>query len=74
MPQPEPKRLVGFCIIANRGMPMLVAEPMFMPEVHQYGGTWIFYVIAPIILCGFVFSLWWIVKGALGVFGRTPRG
>ena len=52
---------------------MLVAEPMLIPEVHK-GGTWIFYVIAPVILCGFVFSLWWIIKGALGVFGRTPRG
>jgi hypothetical protein len=45
-----------------------------VPEVHQYGGTWIFYVIAPIIICGVVFSLWWFVKGAIGVFGRTPRG
>ena len=47
---------------------------MLVPELHQYGGTWVFYVIAPIILCGVVASLWWIVKGAIGVFGRTPRG
>jgi hypothetical protein len=47
---------------------------MLVTEVHQYGGTWIFYVIAPVILCGVVASLWWIVKGAIGVFGRMPRG
>jgi hypothetical protein len=44
------------------------------PEAHQYGGTWAFYVIAPLILCGVVASLWLIVKGAIGVFGQTPRG
>ena len=47
---------------------------MLVPEVHQYGGTWAFYVIAPLILCGVVASLWLIVKGAIGVFGQTPRG
>ena len=67
-PQPEPKRLAGFCIIANRGIRML------LPEAYPYGGTWVFYVIAPVILSGVVASLWWIVKGAIGVFGRTPRG
>ena len=46
---------------------------MLVPELHQYGGTWIFFVIAPVILCGVVASLWWIVKGAIGVFGQTPR-
>jgi len=47
---------------------------MLVPEAHQYGGTWAFYVIAPLILCGVVASLWLIVKGAIGVFGQTPRG
>jgi hypothetical protein len=44
------------------------------PEAHHIGGTWAFYVIAPLILCGVVASLWLIVKGAIGVFGQTPRG
>ena len=43
---------------------------MLVSEVHQTGGTWIFYVVAPVILCGVVASLWLIVKGAIGVFGR----
>ena len=47
---------------------------MLVAEAHQYGGTWIFYVIAPVILCGVVASLWLIVKGAIGVFGQAPRG
>lgn len=47
---------------------------MLVPEVHQYGGIWLFYVIAPVVLCGVVACLLWIVKGATGVFGRTPRG
>jgi len=47
---------------------------MWVPEVHQYGGTWIFYVIAPLMLCGVVASLWLIIKGAIGVFGHKPRG
>ena len=42
---------------------------MLIVESHQYGGTWVFYVIAPIILFGSVVCLWWIVKGAIGVFG-----
>jgi hypothetical protein len=42
---------------------------MLVPESHQYGGGWVFYVIAPIILFGFVASLWWIVRGAIAVFG-----
>jgi hypothetical protein len=42
---------------------------MLVPESHQYGGAWVFYVIAPIILFGFVASLWWIVRGAIAVFG-----
>ena len=42
--------------------------------VRQYGGTWVFYVIAPAILCGVVACLWWIVKGSIGVFAQTPRG
>jgi hypothetical protein len=42
-------------------------------ELHHYGGTWVFYVIAPIILCGAVACLWWIVRGAIGVFGQTPQ-
>jgi hypothetical protein len=47
---------------------------MLVPEAHQYGGTWLFYVIALVILCGVVASLWWIVKGAIGVFGQSSRG
>ena len=48
---------------------------MLVPEAHPYGGgTWAFYVIAPLILCGVVASFWLIVKGAIGVFGPTPRG
>jgi hypothetical protein len=40
----------------------------------QNGGAWVFYVIAPVILCGVVTCLWWIVKGAIGLFGQTPHG
>jgi hypothetical protein len=40
-----------------------------VPESHQYGGTWLFYVIAPVILLGAVACLWWIVRGAIAVFG-----
>jgi hypothetical protein len=47
---------------------------MLVPETHQYGGTWAIYVIAPLLLGGIVASLWLIVKGAIGVFGQTPRG
>jgi hypothetical protein len=47
---------------------------MLLEVTHQYGGTWVVYVIAPIILCGVVACLSWIVKGAIGVFGQTPRG
>lgn len=47
---------------------------MLVPEIHPYGETWVFYVITPVILCGVVACLWWIVKGAAGVFGQTPRG
>src|SRR5215467_8104363 len=57
----------GFASLPIEGM------PMFVPDVHQYGGTWVFYVVAPVVLCGVVACLWWIVKGAIGVFGRTPR-
>jgi hypothetical protein len=45
---------------------------MLVPEAHQYyEGTWAFFVIAPLILCGVVASLWLIVKGATGIFGQT---
>ena len=48
---------------------------MLVPEAHPYGGgTWAFYVIAPLILCGVVASFWLIVKGAIGVFAPTPCG
>ena len=48
---------------------------MLVTEAHQYsGGTWAFYLITPLILCGVVASLWLIVTGAIGVFGQTPRG
>ena len=46
---------------------------MLVEEAHQHGGTWIFYVIAPVILCSAVACLWWIVRGAIAVFGKTPR-
>jgi hypothetical protein len=46
---------------------------MLVVEAHHYGGTWLFYVIAPVVLCGAVASLWWIVKGAIGIFGQTLR-
>ena len=46
-----------------------------LPEIaRQHGGTWVVYVIAPVVLCGVVACLWWIVKGAIGLFGQTPRG
>ena len=41
-------------------------------EAYRHGG-WILYVIAPVILCGGVASLWWIVRGAIAVFDKTPR-
>jgi len=47
---------------------------MLLEATHQYGGTWVFYVLAPVILCGVVASFWLIVKGAIGVFGPTPLG
>ena len=47
---------------------------MLVPEIHQYGGSWIMYVIVPVIFFGVVASLWLIVRGAIGVFGRRPRG
>ena len=48
---------------------------MLVPaEAHQYGGTWVFYVLVPLILCGVVASLWLIVRGAIGILGSTPRG
>jgi hypothetical protein len=47
---------------------------MFASEAHHCGGTWVLYVIAPVMLCGVVGCLWWIVKGAIGVFGGMPRG
>jgi hypothetical protein len=49
---------------------------MLVPEVHQYvgtWGTWALYVIAPLLLCGVVASLWLIVKGAIGVLLAEPR-
>jgi hypothetical protein len=45
---------------------------MLVVEAHRHG-TWVFYVIAPVILCGAVACLWWIVRGAIAVFGKTPR-
>jgi hypothetical protein len=41
---------------------------MLVPR-HQHGGAGCFNVIAPVILCGIAACLWWIVEGALGVFG-----
>ena len=34
-------------------------------EPHQHGGTWIFYVIVPVILGGAVACLWWVVRERL---------
>jgi hypothetical protein len=42
---------------------------MWLLQSHQSGGTWVFYVIAPIILLGVVACLWWFVRGAIAVFG-----
>ena len=42
-------------------------------EARHHGGTWIFYVIAPLVLCGAVACFWWIVRGAIAVFDKTPR-
>jgi hypothetical protein len=36
---------------------------------HHYGGTWVFYVITPVILFGAIACLWWIIRGATAVFG-----
>jgi hypothetical protein len=47
---------------------MLILQP------HQYGGTWVFYVIAPIMFFGLLACLWWIVRGAIGVFGPGAAG
>jgi hypothetical protein len=54
--------------VANRGCE---GVSMFGMEPHQYGGTWAFYVIAPVILCGVVACLSWIVRGAIA--GRPRR-
>ena len=66
---PNRSGLSGFASYPIEGMCVLVPS-----EVHPYGGTWALYMIAPVILCGVVASLWLIVKGAIGVFGWTPRG
>jgi hypothetical protein len=47
---------------------------MLVVEAQQYGGTWLFYVIAPVILFGSLACLWWIIKGAFSVFGQKPQG
>src|SRR5215469_2334757 len=44
---------------------------MLMADAHRYGGAWVFYLIAPVMLCGVLFCLWLIIRGALGVFGQT---
>lgn len=43
---------------------------MFHPHTGSRG-SWQFCVIVPVLVCGTVASLWQIVRGALGVFGRT---
>jgi len=68
MPHPRPKQLVVFCILANGE-----GWSMWVVETHQYGGTWVLYVIAPTILFGVIACVRWIVKGAIGVFGQTSR-
>jgi hypothetical protein len=40
---------------------------------HDYGNSWVFFVIVPIMLVGFVGCLWLIVKGATGLFGQPRR-
>jgi hypothetical protein len=46
---------------------------MLMADAHRYGGAWVFYVIAPVMLCGVLACLWLIIRGALGIFGQTPQ-
>jgi hypothetical protein len=46
---------------------------MWVVETHQYGGTWVLYVIAPTILFGTIACVRWIVKGTIGVFGQRAR-
>jgi hypothetical protein len=43
---------------------------MFYPHTDPRA-SWLFYVIVSGTLCGTAASLWLIVRGALGVFGRT---
>jgi hypothetical protein len=38
---------------------------------HNYGNSWVFFVIVPVILCGFLACLWLIVRGAIGLLGQT---
>jgi len=42
-------------------------------EPHNYGNSWIFYVIVPIIFFGIVAGLWLIVRGAIGLLGQARR-
>jgi hypothetical protein len=44
---------------------------MIMEVPHNYGNSWVFFVIVPIILFGFLACLWLIVRGAIGLFGET---
>jgi len=46
---------------------------MLVMETHQQGGTWVFYVLAPVILGGTVACLWWIARGAIALFGNASR-
>jgi hypothetical protein len=40
---------------------------------HDYGSTWVFYVIVPVILSGIVAGMWLMVRGAIGLLDRTRR-
>ena len=40
-------------------------------DMHGPQGNWPFYVIVPGMVSGVVGSFWLIIKGALGLFGRT---
>jgi hypothetical protein len=46
---------------------------MLVVGARHHGGTWIFYVIAQLALCGAVACFWWIIRGAIALFGKTSR-
>jgi hypothetical protein len=74
MPHPTLKRLVGFCILFNKGC-QHGARLMLFGIPHDYGNTWVVYLLVPLIVSGILAGLWLIVQGAIGLFGPTrPEG